>query len=139
MAGVHASIQGMEAKMEEALTEQTSTLAAAIDRIATSVANTQPSFAQAAKSTRQPAPPKSQKPPKPTQPPLPPSPPEFLLPQVVRGDKAEMNTDAETLAARVNTAIQAVIPIEPPIIRAFKRVHQTGDIAMLFDSQEQVD
>lgn len=38
MAGVHASIQDMEARMEVALTEQASTLATAIDRLTTGVA-----------------------------------------------------------------------------------------------------
>lgn len=68
MAGVHVSIQEMEAKMEESLTEKASTLAAAIDCIAASVATPPTSFAQAATSTKAPAQPKGPKQPRPAPP-----------------------------------------------------------------------
>lgn len=50
-----------------------------------------------------------------------------------------METDAEMLAARVNTAIKVAIPTDTPRIKAFKRVHRTGDIHLLFETQDQVD
>lgn len=138
MAGVHASIQEMEAKMEEALTEQASNLASAIKQIAASVAATQPTFAQAARATNQAVQPKGPKQPRP-EPPRPPVLPSLTLTQTVRGAKEEMKTDAETLAARINTAIKAAIPSSSPRIKAFKRVHRTGDINVFFETQDHLE
>lgn len=139
MAGVHASIQEMEAKVEDALTEQASTLAATIEKITACVAVPQPTFAQAAQADKPPARSTGPKLPKQAQPPLPPALPDLTLTQVVRGAKAEMETDAEMLAARVNTAIKVAIPTETPRIKAFKRVHRTGDIHLFFETQDQAD
>lgn len=50
-----------------------------------------------------------------------------------------MDTEAEALAARINTAIRVSIPRDPPRIRAFKRVHRTGDLILLFDQSDQAE
>lgn len=75
----------------------------------------------------------------PPPPPLPPSLPGLTLTRVTRGAKEEMNTDAETLAARINTAIKAAIPEGNPRIRAFKRTHRKGDITLLFETQDHIE
>lgn len=50
-----------------------------------------------------------------------------------------MATEAESLAARINTVIRVAIPNDPPRIRAFKRVHRTGDVVLVFDKPEQAE
>lgn len=50
-----------------------------------------------------------------------------------------MSTDAEALAGRINTAIRVAIPSDPPRIRAFKRIHQTGDVVILLKKPEHAE
>lgn len=50
-----------------------------------------------------------------------------------------MDSDAESLAARINTAIRVAIPSDPPRIRAFKRTHRTGELTIFFDKPEHAE
>lgn len=50
-----------------------------------------------------------------------------------------MDTEADALAAQINMAIRVAIPRDPPRIRAFKRVHQTGDLTLIFNQAKQAE
>lgn len=137
MAGVHASIQAMESRMEEALTEQPSTLAKAIKNLSKQKAPpAQRTYAQTARSeTAQEtasAQQKGPKPPKPQQNPSPKALPELTLAQATPGGKVELESRAGILTDRINTIFKEVCGPDPPVVRALRRIHRTGEIVLQF-------
>lgn len=137
MAGVHASIQAMESRTEEALTEQASTLAKAIESLSKQKAPpAQRTYAQSARSETAHdtagAQHKAQKPPKQQQNPPPKALPELSLTQAIAGGNAELDSKAGNLADRINTVLKEVCSPDPPIVRGLRRIHRTGDIVLQF-------
>lgn len=125
MAGVHVSIQAMEERMEEAPTEPASTLSKAIDSLKTNnvlmphrtlTQATHHAPAQEANTIR----PNSVKPAK--------AQPELTLSQARADGRAEIDTKVSALAGHINFATQEVCSSDPPVIRALRCVHRTGDI-----------
>lgn len=122
------------------MTEQASTLTSAIERLnagITKVFNL--TFSQAARPelTDQPAQaqPKGQQPAKQAAQSSPVAFPELVLTQVTPGGKAKIETKGIALAGRVNFCLKGLALEDPPVVRALRRVHQTGEIILQFTEQ----
>lgn len=139
MAGVHASIQAMENRMEQALTEQASALAKAIENLNVGkIPAQQRTFAQETRTEPaqgnthpQGRPPKQDR----TQQNTPP-PNSSSRAHPHPGGRAEIDNEANALAARINFAMEEVRTPDPPSIRALRWAHRRYEIVLKFNNVE---
>lgn len=132
----------METRMEEALTEQASTVATAIEKLNAGIISSQTMFAQAVRAEQSPetSTPRTQAPSSwKTQTQTAPPPMallEIVLAQGKPGGKAELESKASFLAGRINFILAEACSPDPPVVRALRKVHRTGEIILQFNDHE---